>query len=251
MSDVCRVFLGYDAREAIAYHVCVQSILEKASVPVAFYPLHAGLNLTGQRDGTNAFTFSRYLVPYLCEFRGWALFMDGDMTCEKDIAELWALQEDNQFNKAVAVVKHEYKTKHPRKYIGSTMESDNVDYPRKNWSSVMLWNCGHAANWILKPEYVASAPAKDLHRFAWLKDAQIGELPHWWNYLVGEDPPGAASLYHYTLGVPGIKHYADSPASWHWHLKLLNALQCAGEDPGEVVERAQTRIGAAELRHAV
>lgn len=240
--DVVRLFVGFEPREAAAYHVFCQSVIEKASVPVAFYPLHGGLKLVGQRDGTNAFTFSRYLIPYLCDFRGWALFCDGDMTCERDILELWNARDS--FNKAVLVVKHDYKTKHRRKYIGSKLENDNVDYERKNWSSVILWNCEHFSNRILMPDFVSEAPASFLHRFQWLQDSQIGVLPHDWNHLVSEDPPGPAAVYHHTLGVPGIKHYADVPASWRWHRALLAALECAGEQPSEMVRRAEERIGA-------
>lgn len=241
MTEILRLFVGFDSREAAAYHVFCQSVLEKASVPVAFCPLHGGLKLVGQRDGTNAFTFSRYLIPYLCDYRGWALFCDGDMTCVRDIAELWKLRDS--FNKAVMVVQHDYTTKHPRKYIGSKLENDNIDYPRKNWSSVVLWNCEHFGNRILTPHFVREAPGAFLHRFEWLQDEQIGALPSDWNHLVDEYPPGPAAIYHHTLGVPGLKHYADTHASWQWHGAMVRALQCAGEKPSEMVKRAEERIG--------
>ena len=242
--DLIPVFVGYDPREAAAYHVFCQSVIEKSSRPVAFIPLHKQMldGFDGQRNGTNAFIFSRYLVPMLCNYRGWAIFCDGDMVMDRDIADLWEYQ--NVFiDKALAVVQHEYSTKRPRKYIGSKLESDNVDYPRKNWSSVVLWNCAHFANRWLDRGTVAGADPAELHRFSWLNDTQIGSLPPSWNYLVGEDPPASASLYHYTTGVPGIKHYADDHASWHWHTALLTSLGCAGEDPVRMVTRAQERIG--------
>ena len=240
-----KIFLGFDPREAAAYHVCCQSIIERATIPVSFHPLHKGLlqNFDGQRDGTNAFTFSRYLVPYLCNFVGWALFIDGDMVLDDDIAALESYQA-TFYDKAVAVVQHDYATKHPRKYIGSTLENANLDYPRKNWSSVILWNCAHFGNRVLTPDYVAEAPAKFLHRFEWLRDKDIGALPTNWNHLVGEYPPSSPSLYHYTLGVPGIKHYADDSGSWKWHVALTQALRCAGECPSEMVKRAEERVGA-------
>ena len=236
-----RIFVGYDPREAAAYHVFCQSVIEHSSVPVAFYPLHKEMlsDFDGQRDGTNAFIFSRYLVPYLCNFEGYALFLDGDMVCTRDIAEL--MQETG---KAVEVVHHDYKTKFSRKYIGSSLENSNIDYPRKNWSSVILWNCGHQDNKVLTPEFVTSSTGQYLHRFSWLQDNQIGELPSDWNYLVGEFPPGPASIYHYTLGVPGLRYYADTHASWNWHKTLLTALVCAKESPSEMVKRAEDRIGA-------
>jgi lipopolysaccharide biosynthesis glycosyltransferase len=244
--NVARIFIGFDQREAAAYHVCCQSIIEHASIPVAFYPVARNLlnDFDGQQDGSNAFIYSRYLVPYLCDFVGHALFIDGDMVVNSDIAGLWAEIDNHVFDTAVSVVKHDYKTKARRKYVGTPIESNNMDYPRKNWSSVMLWNCAHFANRVLTPEFVAKAGGEHLHRFKWLKDEQIAELPEWWNRLIGEQGPGKASLYHYTLGVPGIKHYADDHASWHWHKALLMALQCAGDDPVDIVTRAQERLGA-------
>jgi hypothetical protein len=241
--ETVRLFVGFDQREAAAYHVFCQSVIERASCPVAFYPVASNMlgGFDGQQDGTNAFIFSRYLVPLMCNFSGWAIFADGDMVVDCDIAELWAHRQFN--NIAVSVVKHDYKTRNPRKYIGTPIENDNVDYPRKNWSSVMLWNCGHFANRCLTPGYVRDSGGEHMHRFKWLRDSQIGALPSDWNHLVGEDPPGPAKLDHYTLGVSGIRHYADDSGSWRWHSALIKSLECAGEDPVHMVRRAQERIG--------
>lgn len=220
-------------------------MIERASIPVAFHPLHRGMlnGFDGQRDGSNAFVYSRYLVPHLCEFTGWAIFADGDMVIDCDIAELWEERETQSHNIAVKVVKHDYQTKFKRKYVGTRLENDNVDYPRKNWSSVMLWNCAHSSNRILTPEFVGSAGGEQLHRFKWLQDEQIGELPIWWNHLVREYPPNPAKLYHYTLGVAGIKHYVNDFGSWKWHTALLKLLACAGESPVSMVHRAEDAIG--------
>ena len=239
-----RIFIGFDQREAVAFHVCSQSIIEKASGPVAIHPLARGMlaGFDGQRDGSNAFTFSRYLVPYLCDFTGWALFLDGDMIVDVDIAKLWEWQ-NVYYDKAIAVVQHDYKTKHPRKYIGSKMECQNVDYPRKNQSSVILWNCAHFANRVLMPEYVAAAPVSFLHRLQWVDDKAIGALPEDWNHLVGESPPASPALYHFTCGVPGLKHYADDSGFWKWHSALVRALECAGEKASEMVIRSEVRTG--------
>jgi lipopolysaccharide biosynthesis glycosyltransferase len=244
-SSIIRCFVGFDPREAIAFHVFCQSVLETSSQPVAFIPLHKPLlsGFDGQRDGSNAFIFSRYLVPRLCNYTGWALFFDGDMVVKRDVAELWNLQSEN-IGKAVCVVKHDYKTKSARKYIGSRLENDNKDYPRKNWSSVMLWDCAHYGNRGLDESYLSGANTQEIHRFGWLKDESIGELPHDWNHLVGEDPPGPAHLFHYTLGIPGLKHYADDTASWNWHRTLLGSLECAGERASDIVKRAEECIGA-------
>lgn len=242
--DSLRIFVGFDSREAVAYHVFCQSVIERASIPVSFHPLHGPMlsQFDGQRDGTNAFTFSRYLVPYLCAFNGWALFMDGDMVVDTDIAAIQEYQRLH-YNKALSVVKHDYRTRHARKYIGSKLENKNLDYPRKNWSSVILWNCSHFSNRVLVPDYVQDCPPSFLHRLGWVADKDIGELPTDWNHLVGEYPPAGPNVYHYTLGVPGLKHYADDTGSWKWHVCLRNALECAGEIPSEMVKRAEERVG--------
>jgi hypothetical protein len=176
----------------------------------------------GQRDGTNAFIFSRYLIPQMQGFQGWAAFADGDMLCREDFAKLWALRDERY---AVQVVKHDYKTKHPRKYIGTPLENDNKDYERKNWSSVVLWNCGHPANRILSREFVEDAGGIFLHRFQWLRDEEIGDLPVTWNWLVGEYPHDAAHLAHFTLGIPGLPHYRHCDHADEWHATLKRALE--------------------------
>jgi lipopolysaccharide biosynthesis glycosyltransferase len=220
------LYIGADPREAAGLHVFIQSVMDKASVPVSFIPLHKPMlqNFDGQRDGTNAFIYSRFLVPYLQNYNGWALFADGsDMVCVDDIAKLWAMREHNAFNKAVAVVKHDYVTGHDRKYIGTPMEARNDSYPRKNWSSLVLWNCGHYANRRLTPDLVTESPGSFLHRFQWLNDEQIGELPPEWNCLVGEQGTAGASLLHYTLGFPGFDYYRTCDAAEHWHRSLKRA----------------------------
>lgn len=245
--DTARIFCGFDQREAIAFHVFAQSIIERASIPVEFHPLARQMldGFDGQQDGSNAFVYSRYLVPHLCNFTGWALFADGDMCMDADIAELWEQKNEGVHNIAVKVVKHDYQTRYKRKYVGTKMEADNVDYVRKNWSSVMLWNCAHHANRILTPEFVATAGAEQLHRFKWLQDEQIGELPSWWNYLVRESPPNPAKLYHHTLGIPGIRHYADDYGSWKWHAALMRMLSCPSrsDSPVSMVHRSADRVG--------
>jgi lipopolysaccharide biosynthesis glycosyltransferase len=161
-------------------------------------------------DGSNKFIYSRFLTPYLSNFRGWAIFADGDMVCQSDISELWALRDENS---AVKVVKHDYKTKAKKKYLGNK----NEDYPRKNWSSLILWNCGHPANKVLTPEFIQNQPGSYLHRFSWLDDSLIGALPIEWNWLAIEYPyNSSAKLIHYTLGTPCFKTYANSSMSQIW-----------------------------------
>lgn len=218
------LYVGFDPREAACYHVFCQSVIERTSISVAFTPLHSPMlaGFDGQRDGTNAFIYSRFIVPSLQGYQSFALFCDGDMVLLEDLAKLWALCDSK---KAVQVVKHDYKTKYPRKYIGTSMESDNVDYPGKNRSSVILWNCGHPANRILTPEFVQESPGSFLHRFQWLKEDQIGELPAEWNALSQEQDISCASLVHYTLGAPGISYYDKCDGADHWHRARKNALK--------------------------
>lgn len=228
MKQTIPIYVGFDPREAAAYHVFCQSIIDKASQPVQFIPLHKPMleGFDGQKDGTNAFIYSRFLVPYLNNYHGWAIFADGDMVVTEDIANLWNVQFEQNFNKAACVVKHDYKTKFPRKYVGTDMEADNASYPKKNWSSVILWNCGHYSNQILTPQFVSQSPGSLLHRFEWLKDDQVGDLDPRWNALSMEQDVSGAALIHYTLGVPGIPHYTNCDAAENWHRAKKNMLRC-------------------------
>jgi lipopolysaccharide biosynthesis glycosyltransferase len=206
------VFVGFDQLEAIAYHVFCQSVLEKSTSLINFTPLaHQNLNFfKNHDDGSNKFIYSRFLTPFLNEYSGWAIFADGDMVCNHDITELWNLKDPS---KAVQVVKHEYKTKKTVKYLGNK----NEDYPRKNWSSLVLWNCEHPANKILTPDFIQDKPGSFLHRFSWLDDSQIGELPIEWNWLAIEYPNNpAAKIIHYTLGTPCFKEYSTTSQADIW-----------------------------------
>lgn len=210
MDEPIRIFLGYDKREAVGFHVCVQSIIERASIPVSITPIFGE-----RRDGTNDFIYARFLVPYLCGFKGWALFADGaDMLFREDVAELWKLRPSM---KSVSVVQREYSTRAPRKYLGTEMEADNRDYPRKNWSSLMLFNCSHYSNRVLTPAYVSARSGSELHRFAWLAVCDIEALPEKWNVLIGEDgDDGECAIAHFTLGIPAMQAYRDGPYAREW-----------------------------------
>jgi lipopolysaccharide biosynthesis glycosyltransferase len=221
------VFVGYDPREAIAYHVCVNSIIRNSSQPVAIVPV--ALNLfqdyaETHTDGSNHFIYTRFLVPYLCDFAGHAVFIDGDMIVRGDIAELWAQRDAT---KDVQVVKHDYQTRMPIKYLGSK----NENYPRKNWSSVILWNCNSFPNRRLTPDFVQHATGSELHRFSWLEDHRIGELPPEWNWLpdeYGANPD--AKLLHYTLGTPCFQEFADTPQGNEWHRERILTEYCQQKD---------------------
>ena len=217
------IFIGYDPREAVAYHVCSNSIIRHSSQPVSISPLALNI-LKGYEerhtDGSNHFIYSRFLVPHLMNYTGWAIFMDGDMLLRTDITELWNLRDDS---KAVMVVKHDYKTKMTEKYLGAK----NENYPRKNWSSVILWNCGHPDNIVLTPSLIEKQTGAFLHRFTWLNDELIGELPKVWNWLPDEYGENSeAKLLHYTLGTPSFHDFATTPMGNEWHRERIYTDYC-------------------------
>jgi len=208
------LYVGYDEREAIAYHVFCHSVIKNTSLPVKITPLVLSqlkeFNETHQ-DRSNDFVYSRFLTPYLNEFDGWAIFADGDMICQADLKELMGMADPN---KALMVVKHDYQTKASIKYLGNI----NENYPRKNWSSVILWNCSHPKHKILTPEFVSNQTGKFLHRFSWLDDNDIGELPVEWNWLACEYEKNTdAKLIHYTLGTPCFKDFRDTDMAEIWY----------------------------------
>ena len=213
------LFVGFDKREAIAYHVFCQSIIENTSVPVRITPLV--LNQLSEFkekhvDRSNDFVYSRFLTPHLSSYKGWSIYMDGDMICQGDLNLLIEMADPK---KAVLVAKHDYKTVAKKKYLGNK----NEDYPRKNWSSVILWNCKHPKHKILTPDFVSKQSGKFLHRFSWLEDNEIGEIPLEWNWLASEyEKNSKAKLIHYTLGTPCFRDYQDTDMAdiWYHYLNL-------------------------------
>lgn len=208
------LFVGFDPREAVAYHVFCNSIIQNTSVPVQITPLVLSqLQEFNERhdDRSNDFVYSRFLTPYLSDFKGWTIFADGDMICQGDLKELIDMADPS---KAVMVVKHDYQTKATQKYLGNI----NENYPRKNWSSVILWNCDHPKHKILTPDFVSKQTGKFLHRFSWLDDQDIGELPLEWNWLASEYRVNReAKLIHFTLGTPCFKDYKNSDMADIWY----------------------------------
>ena len=211
-----RVFIGFDPRESVAFHVLSQSIHARASQPVSIAPimlsqLH-GL-MTRARDPLQStdFSFSRFLTPFLCDYQGWALFMDCDMLVLDDIVKLWGLRDENY---AVQVVKHDHIPKEDTKFLGSAQ----TRYEKKNWSSVMLLNCAKCK--MLTPDYVNTASGLDLHRFHWLDgDHLIGDIPHSWNHLVAYDPSKPTteiSNLHFTSGGPYFNEYHNTEYADEW-----------------------------------
>jgi len=216
------IAVGYDSKESVAYHTFCQSILEKSSSPVQFVPLSKNILSfynESHSDGSNDFIYSRFLIPYIFNYSGWAIYADGDMVCLSDITELWKMRDES---KAIQVVKHSYTTKASKKYLGNK----NEDYPRKNWSSLILWNCSHPENLILTPDLISRSPGSFLHRFAWIKNEFIGELPIEWNWLAIEYPPNPkVKLIHYTLGTPCFSNYKYSEMSEYWHSAFIRMNQ--------------------------
>jgi len=221
------IYIGYDPREDAAYEVCRHSILSRTISDIRVLPLDL-VNITHvfnrpieQRDGrlwcpiseapmATQFAISRFAIPFL-EYKGWHLFMDCDIVCLADIDELFQLADDRF---AVMVVKHQQES-------GGTIKADNqiqTYYSRKNWSSVVLWNCDHPANKRLTLEDLNSWPGRDLHAFKWLDDSEIGELPKEWNHLVGVNEPNPkAKIIHYTLGGPWFKDWGlKYPEDYGW-----------------------------------
>jgi lipopolysaccharide biosynthesis glycosyltransferase len=217
------IFIGYDKHEPVAYHVAAHSILARSSKPISVTPLvlsqlrHV---FNRERTPTQAtdFSFSRFLVPYLCDFKGWAIFLDSDILAVDDLAEMWALKDDRF---AVQVVKHDHNPKGTTKFLNQPQTS----YPKKNWSSVMLMNCAKCQ--ALTPEYVNTASGLDLHRFNWLESEDlVGEIPSRWNHLVDYDeakPIDQLSILHYTDGGPWFKETQNCGYSDIWAKELASA----------------------------
>jgi hypothetical protein len=221
-----RVYIGYDIREPETYRVAERSLRRNASIPVEVTPLssarlaESGLlrrptDLRGQRydihsnaPASTEFAISRFLVPILAQ-TGWALFCDSDVVFLGDVAELLSVADDRY---ALQCVKHPAQQDPSIKMDGQV----NLLYSRKNWSSVMLFNCDHPANRRLSLNDVQERPGRYLHSFGWLHDSEIGDLPSHWNWLVTLQPkPEKPRLAHFTLGTPELGVKSDHDDIWY------------------------------------
>jgi hypothetical protein len=234
LHNLIRVFIGYDAREAVAFSVLAYSIQVRSSQPVTIAPVmltQLGGIPTRPRHPLQStdFSFSRFLVPYLSGYEGWSIFMDCDMLMREDVAKLWALRDDRY---AVQVVKHDHRPREETKFLGERQTA----YGKKNWSSVMLLNNSRCTR--LTPDYVNSASGLELHQFKWLDDEQsIGALPARWNHLVDYDPPSAeVGLVHFTVGGPYFAEYAACPYADAWRAERDLMLAAAGSRSGGTVK---------------
>lgn len=249
MLEIC---FGWEPREALGVSVFEFSAVRRTSQPLRFIPLmEQGLRYNGlytrpheQRDGqlwcpisqapmATSFANSRFLVPWLVD-GDWALFCDGaDMLFLADPAELFALA-DRRY--AVQVVKRDHEPAETVKMDGQKQTS----YSRKNWSSLILWNLRHKAHRRLSKDDVNTLPGRELHRFCWLENREIGSLPPAWNYLVGVDPDASSlgvepKLLHYTLGIPTMEGYADGPWAETWRRELSILESTRGKLPWPAV----------------
>ena len=224
------IYIGYDPKESVSWHVLVQSLMETSSVPLSIKPVYLKnyKNLYyRQHDSkqSNQFSFSRFLVPNLMNYQGYALFLDCDMLLKCDVKEIFDLAMADP-DKAIHVVKHDYTPKNEVKYLGQKQYS----YPRKNWSSVILWNCEHLSNKKVTLDFVNSGTGAELHRFTWLEDNEIGELDLTWNWLVGEyDLEGLnrpVKNIHWTVGGPYFNEYRNVDFSDDWYEMKETMLRC-------------------------
>lgn len=217
-----KIFIGWDSREDIAYQVAKKSIEDLASGPVEIIPLKQH-ELRDQglywreidKLAATEFTFTRFLIPELCDYDEWALFIDCDFVALDDVKKLFS-QKDDKY--AVMCAQHDYTPKEGVKMDGQ----QQTIYPRKNWSSMMLINCSHPSNKKVTKELVNDPEITGayLHRYSWLDDSEIGELSHEWNWLVGwyqEPQDGHPRFLHYTEGGPWFDNYQDCEYANEWY----------------------------------
>jgi len=196
-----RIFIGYDAREAECADVLAYSLRRHASIPLDIHYLKLSeLDFQRPRDPLQSteFTYTRFLVPWLCDYKGKAVFMDCDMLCLGDIKELDDLDMDPY---AIRVVQHDYQPI-------ATVKMDNqvqTVYPRKNWSSLIVMNCARLRLWT--KEVVETQTGAYLHRFQDIPDDSIGAIPSTWNTLDWMD--ARTRLIHYTSGGPWFDQCRD------------------------------------------
>jgi hypothetical protein len=210
-----KIFIGYDPREKIAFHVLSQSIIEHSSIPVSITPINLN-NLKKfykrkkrVKDSTE-FSISRFLTPYLSNYKDYSLFVDCDFIIRDDVAKLLKIVKSDS-KKVLWCVKHNYIPKNKIKFLSEKQ----LIYSKKNWSSFVIYN-NKKCN-ILTPAFIEKANGLYLHQFRWTKDHLIGSLPKEWNILVGEQkiPKNFKSL-HYTVGGPYFKKYRKSLGSNFW-----------------------------------
>lgn len=230
-----RIHIGWDASQMRAWNVAQFSLRCTATVAVeiervsmtrlrsqGFYARPTHVLEHGYWDEISAAPMStghaiaRFLVPALQNYQGWALFADGDVLFRSDVADLFALADAT---KAVQVVQHAHD---PRELVKMEGHAQTT-YARKNWSSVILWNCAHPSNRALTIDLVNTLPGRDLHRFCWLADAEVGALPARWNVLIGSEMDPDPAVVHFTEGLPDMKGYEHVPFADEWYHRAKGA----------------------------
>lgn len=231
--DMKQIWIGFDPREADAFAVCRDSIRRRLTQPIpikglvlqdliskGLYPRGTGrtpnnqlYDPISQAPMSTEFAISRFFVPYLSDYTGWAVFMDCDMLCRTNLVRLF---EGLSTEKAVHCVKHDHVPGEMMKMDGQLQ----TRYARKNWSSFMVFNCEHPAHKLLTIDELNSLPGRELHRFCWLEDKDIGELDVSWNYLVDEtkvdDEMFYPNMVHFTKGGPWMNGYEDVEYADEW-----------------------------------
>jgi len=227
------VYVGWDPREDIAYQICRHSLLKRASIPVTVSPIlqhelrEQGL-YTRELDplASTEFTYTRFFVPHLQNHQGWALFTDCDFLWLADIKGLVDLIDDRY---AIMCVHHDHRPPEKWKMNNETQ----TQYPRKNWSSMVLYNCGHPANAVLTADLANNETGAFLHRFQWLEDQLIGAVPETWNWLEGwsqKPETGHPNVVHMTRGGPWFEEWRDIDYAdiWRSEEAEFNASLVAG-----------------------
>lgn len=221
-----KVYIGWDDREAEAYRVAVRTLKSCSGIDAdslnADRLRDAGMlwrisdhrgpqmyDLISNAKKSTAFACSRFLTPILAQ-SGWALFTDCDVVFQRDPMDML---KEIEPGKAVYVVQHNYTPSTATKMDGQAQTM----YPRKNWSSVMLFDCSHPSNRRLSLHDVNERPGRDLHRFYWLSDEEIGSLDPAWNWLVNEQlQPAKTGIAHFTLGGPWLPDWVTAPNDQIW-----------------------------------
>ena len=213
------IFIGYDTREKVASDVCEFSIRQRTKSDLNIKLLKLDdlkkkkiYYRAEDKLSSTEFTFSRFLIPHLMDYSGWAIFCDCDFLWLENIEKLYKLRNDNF---AVMCCQHIYNPDSDIKMDGKKQ----LIYPRKNWSSMVMWNCSHPSNRVLDKNLVNKETGKFLHRFGWLKDQEIGNISIEWNWLVNwykEPKDGTPKAIHFTEGGPWFENYKNCEYSDLW-----------------------------------
>ena len=219
--DSKKIFcIGYDSKEDIAYRVCKQSLINHSSIDIKIIALKQfELRSKGfyfrniDPLASTEFTYTRFLIPALMDFKGWAVFCDCDILFLYDVKFLF---ENLSNEKAIYCVKHDYSPSEKHKMDGKKQTL----YPRKNWSSFIIFNCSHPSNKKLTVDVVNRETGAYLHQFKWLKDNEIGSLDERWNWLEGWTSKHNSSkpyAVHYTRGGPWFSEWQDVEYAELWN----------------------------------